>query len=326
MLAIGYPLALLIFMVSLRFVGERWWGTTVALYLPRAPFALPLLPLIVAIVWLGPRKLLWTQLLAFGLLLGLMGFRVAWPSPPTPGALHFRIASCNTNGLALGAPRILKPLLAYDPDIIVLQEVNPAGWPRLRQLVPGYQVHEAGQFWLASRFPITAASVQSQFVRYRLDTPAGPIELLNVHPISPRDGLESVRGDGIRHQFLRGDLFNTRARQVVAQNTRIRMSQLQDIAAAARSYSGGPLVIVGDTNLPDLSWAFAHLLGQYGDAFASAGSGFGYSFPAPRKAWMRIDRILADRAHFRFRSYEVINEYISDHYAITSELELVPVP
>ena len=90
MLAIGYPLALLIFIVSLRFVGEKWWGTTIALYLPRAPFALPLLPLIVAIVWLGPRKLLWTQLLAFGLLLGLMGFRVAWPTPPTPGALHLR--------------------------------------------------------------------------------------------------------------------------------------------------------------------------------------------------------------------------------------------
>jgi vancomycin resistance protein VanJ len=324
MLAIGYPLALLIFIVSLRFVGEKWWGTTIALYLPRAPFAVPLLPLIVAIVWLGPRKLLWTQLLAFGLLLGLMGFRVAWPTPPTPGALHLRIASCNTNGLALGGGRILKPLLARDPDIIVLQEVNPDGWSRLRKLVPGYQVHEFGQFWLASRFPIAAVSGQGQFVRYRINTPAGPIELFNVHPISPRDGLESVRGDGLRHQFLRGDLFNTRARMVVAQNTAIRMDQLQGIAAAASSYSGQPVIIVGDTNLPDLSWAFARLLGEYGDGFASAGSGFGYSFPSPRDPWMRIDRVLADKKHFRFRSFEVINEYISDHFAITSELELVP--
>ncbi len=326
MLAIGYPLALLIFIVSLRFVGERWWGTTVALYLPRAPFALPLLPLIVAIVWLGPRKLLWTQLLALALLLGLMGFRVAWPPAPTPGALHLRIASCNTNGLGLGAPRILKALLAYDPDIVVLQEVIPGGWPRLRELVPGYQVHESGQFWLASRFPIAAVSVETQFVRYRLDTPAGPVELLNVHPISPRDGFVSIRGDGIRSQFLRGDLFNTRARTDVARNTAIRLRQLQGIADAAASYSADPLLIVGDTNLPDLSWAFARLLGQYGDAFNSAGSGFGYSYPSPHEAWMRIDRILADKTHFRFRNYHVIDEYISDHYAITSELELVPEP
>jgi endonuclease/exonuclease/phosphatase family metal-dependent hydrolase len=235
-----------------------------------------------------------------------------------------RIASCNTNGLALGVGRILKPLLDRDPDIIVLQEVNPDGWPRLRKLVPGYQVHESGQFWLASRFPIAAVSAQSQFVQYRLSTPAGPIELFNVHPISPRDGLETVRGDGLRHQFLRGDLFNTRARTVVTQNTAIRLSQLQSLADTAVNYSAEPVVIVGDTNLPDLSWAYARLLGEYGDGFTSAGSGFGYSFPSPRHPWMRIDRVLADKKHFRFRSFEVINKYISDHFAITSELELVP--
>jgi endonuclease/exonuclease/phosphatase family metal-dependent hydrolase len=66
------------------------------------------------------------------------------------------------------------------------------------------------------------------------------------------------------------------------------------------------------------------LLGEYEDGFTSAGSGFGYSYPSPRDPWMRIDRVLADKKHFRFRSFEVINKYLSDHFAITSELELVP--
>src|SRR4051812_16789755 len=149
MLAIGYPVALLIFMASLRFVGEKWWATTIALYLPRAPFFLPLLPLSVAIVWCGPRKLLWTQLLAVALLLELMGFRVAWPTPATPGALHLRIASCNINGGGLGLRRILQPLLARNPDIIVLQEVHPTDSGLLAQWVPGYQVRGYGQFWVA---------------------------------------------------------------------------------------------------------------------------------------------------------------------------------
>jgi len=324
MLAIGYPLALLIFIVSLRFVGEKWWGTTIALYLPRAPFALPLLPLVVAIVWLGPRKLLWTQLLAFGLLLVLMGLRVAWPTPQTPGALHMRIVSCNTNGVSLGVGRIMKPLLARNPDIIVLQEVVPESWAALRQLVPGYEVREFGQFWIASRFPIVATSGHLPFVEYRIETPAGPIMLFNVHPVSPRDGLTTLRGDGLRHQFVRGDLFNTRARSAVNYNTSIRLEQLQGIAASARNYSEMPVLIAGDTNLPDLSWAFAHWLGEYSDGFAAAGTGFGYSYPAPRNPWMRIDRVLADRHHFRFRSFEVINRYISDHFAVTAELELVP--
>jgi len=324
MLAIGYPIALLIFMASLRFIGEKWWVTTIALYLPRAPFFIPLLPLSIAIVWCGPRKLLWTQLLAAALLLELLGFRVAWPRPPTPGALHLRIVTCNINGGGLGLKRILQPMLARDPDIIVLQEVNPTDSRPLGNLVPGYKVRGYGQFWVASRFPITAVSAQQEFAQYRIDTPAGAIAFFNVHPVSPRDGLETIRGDGVRHQLLRGDLFNTHARTVVDQNTAVRLAQLHNIVTTARSHSSQPVIIAGDTNLPDLSWAFAHWLGEYDDAFSSAGSGFGYSFPAPRDPWMRIDRILADKQHFRFRSFEVINQYISDHFAVTSELELVP--
>jgi endonuclease/exonuclease/phosphatase family metal-dependent hydrolase len=332
-LAIGYPMALIIFILALRLVGERWWGTTIALYLPRLPFALPLLPLIAAIVWIGPRRLLWTQLLAVALLLGLTGFRIAWPTPPTPGAFHLRVVSCNINGGALGLERILRPLRATDPDIIVLQEVAPEAYPQLRTLVPGYSVRESGQFWLASRFPVESMTEpptrltggfqrSMRFVRYRITTPAGPIELFNVHPISPRDGLESVRGNGLRHQLLRGDLFNTRARTQVAQNTALRLTQLQAFAESARE-SQDPVIIAGDTNLPDLSWAFAHWLGDYSDGFSAAGTGFGYSFPSPRDPWMRIDRIIADQ-RFRFRDFRVINSYISDHFAVRADLDLTP--
>jgi endonuclease/exonuclease/phosphatase (EEP) superfamily protein YafD len=161
-----------------------------------------------------------------------------------------------------------------------------------------------------------------RFVRYRITTPAGPIVLFNVHPISPRDGLESVRGDGLRQQLLRGDLFNTRARTQVAQNTSLRLAQLQAIVASAHE-SADPVIIAGDTNLPDLSWAFAHWLGDYSDGFSAAGTGFGYSFPSPRNPWMRIDRIIADE-RFRFREFRVINSYISDHFAVMADLELTP--
>lgn len=332
-LAIGYPTALIVFILALRLVGERWWGTTIALYLPRLPFALPLLPLTAAIIWMGPRRLLWTQVAATALLLGLMGLRIAWPTSTTAGAFHLRIVSCNINGGGLGVEKILKPLRATNPDVIVLQEVMPDGFPTLRKLVPGYYVRESSQFWLASRFPVEdmiepptqlngGAQRSMRFVRYRIATPAGPVVLYNVHPISPRDGLEGVRGDGFRHQILRGDLFNTRARTLVAQNTSLRLTQLQALAESARQ-SPDPVVIAGDTNLPGLSWAFAHWLGGYTDGFSAAGSGFGYSFPSPGNPWMRIDRIVADR-RFRFSNFRVINSYISDHFAVTADLELTP--
>jgi len=32
---------------------------------------------------------------------------------------------------------------------------------------------------------------------------------------------------------------------------------------------------------------------------------------------------MADQ-RFRFRSFQIINKYISDHFAVTAELELIP--
>ena len=102
--------------------------------------------------------------------------------------------------------------------------------------------------------------------------------------------------------------------------------RLGDLAAGTlvvRDRETDPVVIAGDTNLPGLSWAFAHWLGDYTDGFSAAGTGFGYSFPAPRTPWMRIDRIMADR-HFRFGEFRVIDSYISDHFAVMADLELTP--
>jgi endonuclease/exonuclease/phosphatase family metal-dependent hydrolase len=330
-LAIGYPVAVIVFIVALRLVGERWWGTTVALYLPRLPFALPLLPLTAAIIWIGPRRLLWTQVLATALLFVLLGFRVTWPVTAVPGAFHLRLVTCNINGASFGVATIVKSLRATQADVIVLQEVDITDYGQLRAGLAGYSIREAGQFWLASRFPVEdmmeppkaihkGVLRSLRFVRYRITTPAGPLVVYNIHPISPRDGLVEVRGDGFRHQILRGNLFSTRARTMVTENATLRVTQLQAIAADARQLRD-PVLIAGDTNLPGLSWAFAQWLGDYRDGFSEAGDGFGYTFPAPAHAWMRIDRIVADH-RFRFLDLRVIHTPISDHFAMMADLEL----
>lgn len=84
--AIVYLLALLAVVAALRLVGERWWVTTVALYLPRIGFALPLPLLVVALLVARSYRLLVTQLLAaFVLLFPLMGMHVGGPAPARLG-------------------------------------------------------------------------------------------------------------------------------------------------------------------------------------------------------------------------------------------------
>jgi hypothetical protein len=48
------PLALVGVIVAFRCVGERWWVTLAAMYLPRIGFALPLPFVAVAIILWGP--------------------------------------------------------------------------------------------------------------------------------------------------------------------------------------------------------------------------------------------------------------------------------
>ncbi|MFX4589221.1 hypothetical protein ABTB15_19770, partial [Acinetobacter baumannii] len=73
-----------------------------------------------------------------------------------------------------------------DADVVVLQEVDPRDYARLRAGMTGYSIHESGQFWMASRFPILAVEeppivtnmgVQRslRFVRYQVSTPAGVV-------------------------------------------------------------------------------------------------------------------------------------------------------
>jgi endonuclease/exonuclease/phosphatase family metal-dependent hydrolase len=62
-------------------------------------------------------------------------------------------------------------------------------------------------------------------------------------------------------------------------------------------------------------------LGDYYDGFSEAGSGFGWTFPAPRHPWMRIDRVLAD-PRFRVVGFHVIESPTSDHFPVVADLEL----
>jgi endonuclease/exonuclease/phosphatase family metal-dependent hydrolase len=215
-------------------------------------------------------------------------------------------------------------------DVIVLQEVDAKDYELLRSQMTGYTLRENGQFWLASRFPVQevyapprlaheGAMRSPRFVRYTLTTPRGPLLVYNIHPISPRDGFEALRGQGLLHEVRKGRLFNAAARASVASNTLLRMTELRAMVGDA-GRSPYPAVFAGDTNLPGLSWAFADQFSNYRDGFSEAGTGFGYTFPAPLHPWTRIDRIIAD-PQLQFLDFTVVHEAVSDHLAVLADLQ-----
>jgi endonuclease/exonuclease/phosphatase family metal-dependent hydrolase len=192
----------------------------------------------------------------------------------------------------------------------------------------GYVVERTGEFWVASRFPIVDVFeprslggdplISANFVRYTIQTPLGRLDVYSMHPESPRGGLETMweRGSTAEPAIVRLPATNWAALET---NTRVRERQVRAVAEHAR-LALNPVIIAGDTNLPDLSSMFARHLGSYQDGFARAGRGFGYTFPVHEPiAWMRLDRILVGPA-LRFVHFEVGRRRASTHYCVIADL------
>jgi endonuclease/exonuclease/phosphatase family metal-dependent hydrolase len=242
-----------------------------------------------------------------------------------------RVMSYNVNGGNWGYHKVLAQVDELHPDVVLMQEVlGNSGW-LIDELKKRYPVaQQSTQFIVASKYPIRA-TVDPQRVpqgdrqrsprslTYVIDTPLGPIAFYNVHPVSPRHGLWSLRVGGFRNSIRAGTLFDKERTRKLNED-----GSLSDMQVALFASNAGketiPVIIGGDTNLTGLHPALAKLDG-FRDGFKAAGWGFGYTFPSGRKAWMRLDRIFASR-HLRFVGFQVgKHDWASDHRCVIADLQ-----
>jgi endonuclease/exonuclease/phosphatase (EEP) superfamily protein YafD len=312
-----YPAFLLAAVLSMRIVGEAWWVTTVALYLPPVLFALPL-PLLVWSFWRrGPRLLLLAQLLAVALIVfPLMGFVLPGFASARPGAPTIRVLSYNVMHAYAGPERIVAEIGRFTPDVVLLQKLL-ANFDEVQALLRARYPHVdfADGLLLASRFPITASYdpdwltvdgllESAAFAQRVLATPLGPIAVYNVHPTSPRVGLFTLGRGGL---------------PVLEQETALRVQQVRALVAHAEQQKV-PVVIAGDTNIPSSSPLLRRELGRYRDGFSAAGWGLGYTYPYNIFRWMRIDRVMATE-ELRFVGFQVGSSDASDHLCVVADLQ-----
>jgi endonuclease/exonuclease/phosphatase (EEP) superfamily protein YafD len=339
-LAVAYPLSLIAAAVMLRYAGEAWWLSTVALYLPPLGFAFPLLPIALALLALRQRRLLALQAVsAVVVFFPLMGFVLPGLSAvrADAGKPTMRLLSFNVNSGREGVQAVIDEIDRYSPDIVVLQEIHGASHQAFDVLLRARYptVESTGQFAMATRYAVAPSAsspappstqpmtpeIAYSFQRVVLETPLGRIVLYNVHTVSPRVPLYALRGQrGILRQVLSGRFFRGAGGAQLQSNTDVRVAQVRTFAEAA-ALETDPVVLAGDTNLPHLSPALHRYLSTYEDGFSTAAWGFGYTFPTDKwRPWMRIDRILAG-ASFRFVKFEVGQAVVSDHLCVVGDLQ-----
>jgi vancomycin resistance protein VanJ len=290
-LSIVYLVALVAIAVLIWNYGDRWWPATVIMFSPRWTLALPLI-LLVPMSLLRHRRSLIT-LCAAGALLAwpIMGLRLSRGGSGADATTQLRVLTCNIHRNQLDAPAFKSMLDELRPDVVALQD-----WTSVHEAElfagGGWHCRRDTELFLASRFPIIKAAPilldeppKPEFkirpgtaVYYYVQTPVGPINMINLHLSSPHESLEALRG------------LETDAPQQLEFNTHARELESASIERFLQGVNG-PVVILGDFNTPAESDVYSRHWGQFCDAFNLRGFGFGMTHVSTSSS-VRIDHVL----------------------------------
>lgn len=175
----------------------------------------------------------------------------------------------------------------------------------------------AGDLCILSRFPILDKQVFSlragstrRTLALRVQTPAGPLRVLNTHISTSFSGQSKYHG-------LRSQLAEISAN--ARPSAQARLEQLEPLALALNADAKTPLVLCGDFNTPPRGLFYRRLRAQLNDGFAQAGNGLGLSFPS-RFPLLRIDYVWTRGA--RAVAVRVDKAGASDHRMVIADVSL----
>ena len=295
---IAVTLAVVLVCVAFKIGPEQWWALAFLQYVPYYLFLVPALIAFVVSMKLSMRWKLASSTTLLVVLTIIMGLSLGTGDAGTEG---IRMMTYNVKDyIALDSPEglaiISDEVAQHNPDILVLQDAgrlnakNGTNPFALKSLYGDRQVYTFGQYAVASRYPlrdckpgkISYRERQHTFVHCIVHTGFTQIHLYTAHFLTPRDGLNAVR-----HERLSGiDEWE--------QNVADRMVQARALADAART-SIRPIIMAGDFNAPDHSLVVRTLQSAgIRDAFATAGTGYGYTYGhslRPGISFLRIDHI-----------------------------------
>lgn len=194
-----------------------------------------------------------------------------------------------------------------NPDVVLLQEVAPSmaqyiqtEWAKqLPAGQPYLETDRSSQQAIISRYPLTridSSPREGRALKVMVDTPAGAVQVWNVHTTQP-------------------SWWRLHRREFI--NLAHGIAQVSD-----------PLIVGGDFNTTDQSEMYRLINRQLHNAHWEAGWGFGFSFPAdvhPLKhihiptPLIRIDHVFYNDSFFARDAHTLTNSGGSDHFPVVAE-------
>jgi vancomycin resistance protein VanJ len=330
MVVLASYICVLICIIGLNLVGpERFWMSTVNLYLPQLAWGLPVLLLFpFAFFVRGNRRwLAFLPLIPLMLVLvpmmGLRGF-LPMPQPLTNNAgIGLRVVTYNIQNGKDGQGVLLE-IAQTQPDVLLVQEFGADFEKLLRSSLPSWNVKFDGGLAIATRFPLSQFERKAlpglsdekwkrpAYVRAVVLVGNAEVAIYNCHLSTPRSAF-----DALRHR-------DHLALELIASNTRDRLAQGAGLAnALARETL--PTVLGGDFNAPENSLVLQPIHEtKFRNTFSEAGTGYGYTKGHDLRfglSFVRIDHLYASK-HWAVRNSFVGGKEGSDHRPMIAELVL----
>jgi endonuclease/exonuclease/phosphatase (EEP) superfamily protein YafD len=300
MYTISYGALLLL----LRFAGERFWLSSLLLYLPLQVWLLPLaflLPLS-----LGFRRWIISLLLVCSIFVTLWFAGFKWRERNKAAGEAVTVV---TNNIGQSNHQSMAGFLErVNPDLVVLQDAAYR-LPWYRRAYPDRYCAAAGEFITISRYPISSARLLDRpqwrgpiAAVFKIEWPSHPFSLYSVHIPTPRNDFERIRGHGFLVSLVKSHGIPFGQIQTYAEAMKQRVETARAFSELLASEKE-PVLVAGDFNMP--SWGYVHSLfaSKLEDAFAMAGQGFGFSFPGITRnpislfgPWLRIDYLFCNHS------------------------------
>lgn len=314
LVAILYLIAAFMCWAFLHFGADESPSATLLLFGPRWILALPLLVLVPLAVYLRSYWT-WPICVLSGLIIAgpIMGGAISLGShfeSDRPALTQLRIVSWNMDGIKVG-PAFRQFLDETRPTILVCQESGlttnelPAGWKVLGE--SGNRVATQLPMRFDGFLNFHSLGVSGRLDRFILETPDGPVVLIDLHLPTPRPGIEAAMGSKFRDFSELRRIIEIRA----------------EAARVARAWVGSStqnMIIAGDFNTPVESRIYRANWSEFRNAFSVAGNGWGTT---KQTSWFgtRIDHILYTSA-WRCRKVWVGPAMGSDHRPLIADLVL----
>ena len=299
--------------------GDLWWPATLLLFGPRWWLAAPALAVAAAAGAARSRYGVAAGVAALAVALVPFAGLTVSVAPVLGGggggAGGLRLVTLNADGKAVNKAAFEAFLEQTRPDVLLVQDAGSLG-SRPSDLPAGWAV-AGGDLSLRAASPHPVEFAEGFFrpefgagrgaARFRFETPrCGVVTATCVHLPTPRDGLAAAlhAAPGAAGQLGRDSAVRADASGRVA-----------DWAAAA-----GDLLLAGDFNTPPESRLYRRDWAGYRNAFADAGTGFGFTMTT-RRAAVRIDHVLL-AAPWECRDCWVGPDVGSTHRPVVADLVL----